>query len=256
MKGILFGSFGTTCDEARARQIDGVARALEAVFAPAPVVQCFTSDMVRGILHRRGVSALDVSEGLQRLAHQGVREVVVQPGHLLPGNEYDKLCRRAQEHVALFDNMCWGAPLLASEADMEQFATMLDQQFPVSSGEAYVLMGHGTSQFVNIAYAALDYRLKAKGRTDMFVGAVESYPSLETVLGLLKQQQFHTVHLAPLMLVAGDHAHNDMAGQASDSWANRLRVAGYDVVCHLIGLGELPAVQALYVSHVKAAWVG
>lgn len=253
MKGILFASFGTTYADARERQIDRVARQIKEEFPHCEVAQAYTSGMVRRILEQRGVLIPDVVQALTSFAQSGVTHVVVQPGHLLPGEECEKLKTLAESCRSLFQTMTIGEPLLDSTRSLFQMAEVLQKEHPPKNGQAIVWMGHGTAQFANMVYPTLDYRLKEIGRKDMYVGTVEAYPGLETVLGLLRGKGYQEILLAPLMQVAGDHALNDMAGEEEDSWASRFRAEGYEVECSLVGLGELPAIQAMYLDRIRRA---
>ncbi len=253
MKGILFASFGTTHESARKKQIDAVAKYIESAFPDRIVAQAYTSEMVRRSLASRGQYVPNTAEALQQLAREGVNEVIVQPGHLLPGEEYAKLCRLAEECRGLFSQLSIGQPLINDTADMQNISTILSEQYPTSPHSTVVLMGHGTSWFANAAYAALEYHFVSIGRRDIHVGTVEAYPALEEVVQRLQETGRNHVLLAPLMLVAGDHAINDMAGENPDSWASQLKRAGYDVECRLVGLGELPAIQQMYADHVRQA---
>lgn len=251
MKGILFVSFGTTYQTAKEKQIDAVADYIQKQFPACRIAQAYTSNMVRAGLAKQGVEMPDVAGGLQLLVQQGVTQVFVQPSHLLPGLEFDKLCRAAEACRHLFKKMDIGKPLMAYTQDAHDLADILADEYPYKKDTAVVLMGHGTTQPVNTAYAAMDYHFSALGRHDLYVGTVEAYPALDTVIKCMQSRQYSKVVLAPLMLVAGDHAVNDMAGKEPDSWASRLRQAGYEVECRLTGLGELEAVQQMYVEHIR-----
>lgn len=254
MFGILYASFGTSHDDARARQIDAVAAALRDAFPGAVLEQAFTSGMIRRSLDGRGIHVPSVPEALRLLADAGVDEVLVQPGHLLPGEEFDKLSREVASEAGRFASVEIAQPLLASTDDLRRVAGIMVARFPARPGTAVVLMGHGTPAFANVVYAALDYQMKDLGRADIHVATVEAYPALSDAEARVRAMpEVGTVILAPLMLVAGDHATNDMAGDEADSWASTFRAHGYEVVCDLTGLGELPEVQALYVEHARSA---
>lgn len=254
MFGILYASFGTSHDDARARQIDAVAAALREAFPDAVLQQAFTSGMIRRSLDARGIHVPSVPEGLRLLADAGAEGVLVQPGHLLPGEEFDKLEREVAHEAGRFASVEIARPLLASTEDLRRVADIMAVRFPARPGAAVVLMGHGTPSFANVVYAALDYQMKDLGRDDIHVATVEAYPALaEAEARVRAMPGVRAVILAPLMLVAGDHATNDMAGDEADSWASTFKAHGYDVVCDLTGLGELPEVQALYVEHARAA---
>lgn len=252
MQGILFASFGTTHDNARQRDIEPSAQAVFEAFPDAMHAQAFTSSIVRRRLAARGVEIPDTPTALERMADAGVTEVVIQPGHLLPGKEYDKLLREAATQRERFDSMRVGEPLLAVPDDLTEFVRIVCDTFPSQQGRAVVLMGHGSPSFSDAIYAALDYRFKEHGRADIFVGTVDGYPTLETVMRML-DNRFEGALLAPLMLVAGDHATNDMAGAMEDSWASAFKNAGYQVDCHFEGLGCLPHIHRLFVEHARAA---
>lgn len=251
MKGLLFASFGTSYDDARANNIDAVAAFLASKMPEYEIAQAYTSNMVRGILSKRGIDVPDVRTALQQFADKGITEVFIQPGHLLLGEEFDKVCDQAYEVADLFDEVIIGDPVMSSTQDVADLAEILAQQFPPQEKTAVVFMGHGTPQFANVVYAALNYHLEVIDRDDMFVGTVEAFPELDTVMKLVKKGSYDKVVLAPLMLVAGDHAINDMAGDEDDSWANEFKAAGYEVECEVIGLGAMPAIQQMYFDHVQ-----
>lgn len=254
MLGILYASFGTTHDDARARQIDAVAAALSAAFPGAPVQQAFTSGMIRRSLDARGIHVPDVAEGLRLLADHGVDLVLAQPGHLMPGEEFEKLRGEVGRAANRFEAVEIADPLLTTTDDLFRVATIMAARFPRREGAAVVLMGHGSPACANAVYAALDYRLKDMGREDMHVATVEAYPALSDAVARVRAMHgVRDVTLAPLMLVAGDHATNDMAGDEADSWASTFKDAGFKVACDLTGMGELSTVRDLYVAHARAA---
>ncbi len=252
MKGIVFASFGTSSKTARENHIDPIAKRFESAYPSARVVQAYTSGMIRHILEKQGLHIPNVAAALDALAEAGISEVAIQPGHLLPGTEYDKLCLAAESRRNLFKSLAIGRPLLSGSADLTHLAEILSARFPQEVNTATVLMGHGTPHFANIAYAALNYHFGALGRQDIIVGALESYPAIQDLLPLLAQQPCKNLVLAPLMQVAGDHAQNDMAGPEKDSWASRLQQAGYTVECKLWGLGGYAEVQDMYLAHLQA----
>ena len=166
--------------------------------------------------------------------------MVVQPTHLLYGYEYDKLKAETEGASSRFSSLILGKPLLANNQDILRFAEELSKAHPAKEGEAVVYMGHGTEHFANAAYPALQTALHLSGRDDIRIGTVEGWPGLEEIL-----QQLNTpckIKLLPLMLVAGDHARNDMAVD----WKETLEQASHTVQCEFTGLGELPWVQEMY----------
>ena len=239
---IVITSFGTSVPEARV-SITAVEEALKSAAPDCVCVRAFTRSIIRRILAGRGENVPSVTQALERLCADGARKVVVQPTHLLYGFEYDKLKAEADAFAARFEQVTVGRPLLANTEDIQRFAVGLSQTYPERDGEAVVLMGHGTEHFANAVYPALQTALHLKGRDDLYIGTVEGWPSFDDVLNQLKERR---VLLAPLMLVAGDHAREDMAGDSPDSWKSRLEQAGVSVTCSFTGLGMLPWVQEMY----------
>ncbi len=248
---ILVVSFGTSYLDTLERTIAATEAAIAAAFPTWTVRRAFTSGMImRKLRTRDGIEIDSVPQALERLLAEGFTRVVVQPTHMMHGEEYEKLCAQ----VAPYRNrLCLsvGMPLLHSLEDYRQLTQALLDWLPTPEPQqALVLMGHGTEHFANSAYAQLDYMLSEGGRA-VYVATVEGYPTLEQVLGRLQEQITH-VTLAPLMLVAGDHARNDMAGD-EDSWKAELEAEGYQVTCLLQGLGECAAVREIFVAHCQVA---
>lgn len=248
--GILVVSFGTTFDDTREKNIGAVCHDIQEEFAPMPVYQAFTSGMVRASLARRGITIPPVDEALKQMHKDGITRVAILPTHLLYGEEFDKLCAQAQGCRTLFEEIKIAKPLLAGDKDFIAVLTTLAQALPTQTGEALVLMGHGTAHFCNTVYGALDCRAKALGLDHLFVGTVEAWPDLDAVIAALKKGGFTGALVTPLMLVAGDHATNDMASHEKDSWKTRLIQNGFACRTVVRGLGEYPAVRKLYCSHL------
>lgn len=254
MKGILLVSFGSTHERARKEEIDAVAERMQAAFPDALLVQAYTSGMIRRALAKRGVEVPSVSDALDEMLAQGVTDLLVQPTHIMPGDEHGRMLDAVKEKQGLFARVCVGDPLLATDADVAALVAIVGDRFSRAADTAVVLMGHGSENFANVVYAALDYRFKAVGRDDVYVGTVEAYPSIDDVMERMAPHGYARVVLAPLMLVAGDHAVNDMAGDEEDSWSSVLGAAGYETQCFVEGLGALAGVQDLYVAHARSAW--
>ena len=240
-KALVITSFGTSVPEARAG-ITAVEEALADAVPGCPWVRAFTSPTIRRILAGRGEAVPSLPEALADLRNKGARRVVVQPTHLLYGVEYDKVKAETEALAGAFDVLVLGRPLLSDTGDIKRFAARLSQAYPPAEGSAAVFMGHGTDHFANAVYPALQTGLRLEGREDLLVGTVEGWPSLEDILRQLAPGGPRRVTLVPLMLVAGDHARSDMAGD----WKPRLEAAGHTVRCTLTGLGELPWVQEMY----------
>lgn len=238
---IVITSFGTSVPEART----GIASVEKVLAAAAPDYACvraFTSPTIRRILEDRGERVPSLTGALEALLAQGVRRVIVQPTHLLYGYEYDKLKAEAEAMADHFGDLTVGRPLLADNRDIQRFALRLSQDHPAAEGAAVVFMGHGTGHFANAVYPALQTALDLLGREDLYIGTVEGWPAFGDILRQLEADGPRRVELLPLMLVAGDHARNDMAGD----WKPRLEQAGHTVTCSFVGLGELGWVQEMY----------
>ena len=239
--GLVLVSFGTSVPEAR-RAVTAVEDILRRTAPDWEAVRAFTSPTIRRILAKRGEEVPSLPEALEQLRSRGVRRAAVQPTHLLYGFEYDKLRSEAEALSAGFDVLSVGRPLLADTADLLRFAAGLAGMYPREEGGAVVLMGHGTEHFANAVYPALQTALRLVGREDVLVGTVEGWPELDEVIEQLKTTPHRQVKLVPLMLVAGDHARNDM----SVAWKGALERAGHRVRCGFTGLGELAWVQDMY----------
>lgn len=250
-KAILVVSFGTTHAGTERKNIGAVERHIAAAFPTIPVARAYTSGIVRGILAKRGEEVPDVPSALRALARSGAREVAIQPTHLIPGEEYEKVCEAARAAAPEFERVRVGAPLLATTEDIRETARCLTRENPLGPDECLVLMGHGTVHFCNTVYAAMDYLCGDDGHPHVVVGTVEAYPDLDAVLRRVEAGGYRRAVLTPLMLVAGDHAVNDMAGPSPDSWKNRLGAAGLEVRVALKGLGEYEAVRSMYVRHLR-----
>jgi len=252
-KAILVTSFGTSHTDTLEKTIAAIEKDIAAAYRDWEVRRAFTSGMVLKVLAERDGIAIDnVAEAMNRLVSEGFREVLVQPTHVIPGDEYEKMKADAEMFSGRFDMLTICRPLLTRPEDYKKLIRAIMEQFPdLKESEALVLMGHGTEHPINAAYAALDYGFKEMGFRNVFVGTVEGYPDVETVLRLVGSFQAEKVILLPLMVVAGDHAVNDMAGDEEDSWKNIFKRAGYEVACVLKGLGEFQSVRDIYLEHVR-----
>ncbi len=252
-QGILVVSFGTTHEDTRKATIDRIEEHLAASFPDSKVYRAWTSRMIIRRLRERDHVVIDtVPEALKRMAADGITSVKIQPTHILNGVENDRMKADALVQKDLFEKMEFAAPLLTTQEDIFRAADIIAGAFPeVSEETALVLMGHGTEHYVNTIYAALDYALKDRGYPHVYVGTVEAYPSLETVEAKLQAKSYRKVILTPFMIVAGDHAKNDMAGEDEDSWKSRLEKDGYEVSCVLKGLGEYSEIREMLAEHCR-----
>ena len=204
---------------------------------------------------RDGEKIDDINESLKRAVDNGVKNLVVQPTHLMNGLEYEELKGDIAQYSDAFDKIAIGQPLLSSDDDFSRVENaIVDWTKDYDDGEtAIVFMGHGTSADSNGVYQKMQDLLTKDGHTNYFVGTVEATPSLDDVMAAVKKGNYKRVVLEPLMVVAGDHANNDMAGDDEDSWKSQFEAAGYQVECLLRGLGENETIRQIYVEHAQAA---
>ena len=253
-KALLVVSFGTSYPDTCDKNIVACERELAASCPDRDMFRAFTSGMiVRKLKQRDGIEIDTPLQALQKLAEQGYQDVAIQSLHIINGDEYEKIVREVQSLRPLFLRLTLGAPLLSSHNDYVQLMQALRQQMPpLAADETVVFMGHGASHHAFAAYACLDHMMTAKGFPAR-VGAVESYPEVDILIDSLRWQGVKGVHLMPLMLVAGDHAINDMASDEEDSWKTLFNAAGITATPWLNGLGENPAVRAMFVAHLQQA---
>lgn len=254
-KAILAVSFGTSHEDTRHKTIDAIEKAIADANPGIPVYRAWTSKMIISkLLKTTGEKIYTVSEAMNAMCHDGITDVYVQPTHIINGIENHLMKEDAMEYQDKFHSISFGHPLLTSTEDALETAKIIASEFACpGNDEAVILMGHGSAHDSNFVYAALDYILKAQGHNNIYVGTVEAYPSLPDVLKLLNKNPVKKITLTPFMIVAGDHAVNDMAGDSADSWVNICRAAGYETSCILKGLGEYPDIQNIFIKHLKRA---
>ena len=253
---LLVVSFGTSFNDSRRLTIGGVESALEAAFPDFSVRRGFTSQIIIDhVKDRDGVVIDNVKEALDRAVDNGVKTLVVQPTHLMSGLEYTDLENELAQYSDAFEKIVVGSPLLTSDEDFQEVAkAIVDATAEYDDGKtAIVFMGHGTEADSNAVYAKMQTVLSDMGAANYFIGTVEATPSLDDVVKMVQAGDYERVVLEPLMVVAGDHANNDMAGDDEDSWKSVFTAAGYQVEVILRGLGELEDIQKLYVAHAQAA---
>ena len=256
-KELLVVSFGTSYNDSRRLTIGGIEAAVAEAFSDYDVRRAFTAQIVIDHVERRdGVHIDNLTEALDRAVANGVKTLVVQPTHLMHGFEYDDVMAELAEYADAFENgIVVGDPLLTSDEDFDRVADILiDLLKDYDDGEtALVYMGHGTEHEANAVYAKMQDVFADKGAANYYVGTVEAAPSVDDVLAAIEGKGYKRVVLRDMMVVAGDHANNDMAGDEEDSWKSIFTVAGYDVECVLEGLGQVPAIQQIYVEHAQKA---
>lgn len=252
-KAILAVSFGTSHDDTRRVTIDAIEQEMQAAFPDYPLYRAWTSKMIiRKLKERDQLHINTVKEAMEEMRMDGITDVLIQPTHVINGIENDLMKEDALSYREYFHSISLGDPLLTSEQDSLRVIESVTQEFSdLKKDEALVFMGHGTTHFSNSVYAALDYTFKDRGFPNIFLGTVEAYPSMETLLKMVHAYGPSKVILAPFMIVAGDHAKNDMAGDDPDSWYSQFKAAGYEVEPVIKGLGEYPGIRRLFVEHLS-----
>ena len=251
-KAILVVSFGTSYEQTRKKTIDKIEETIQEACPDRKVYRAWTSGMILKKLNLRdGIHYDNVGEAMQHMIEAGVREVVVQPTHVVNGIEYEKILSEVSKYKDQFDKIVLGQPLLTTIQDRKEAVEVLMKEFGgLTEDEALVLMGHGTPHHANSIYTDLDHMFKEQGYDNVYVGTVEGSPELSDVIELIRKRAFQKIHLAPLMFVAGEHALNDMAGQ-ENSWKTCFEAEGYSVECHLKGMGEYKGIREIVLRHLK-----
>ncbi|MBP3459325.1 MAG: sirohydrochlorin cobaltochelatase [Lachnospiraceae bacterium] len=254
---ILVVSFGTSYNDSRDITIGAIENAIAESFPEYEVRRAFTSQIIIDKLKERdGLEIDNVEEALDRAVADGITTLIVQPTHLMDGYEYTDLADALKDYEGKIDTIVLGEPLLTSDEDYDAVVKAITEKTAsYDDGEtAIVFMGHGTEAESNAVYAKMQDKLAEAGYENYYIGTVEAEPSLDDVVAALQEKgSYKKVVLEPLMVVAGDHANNDMAGDEEDSWKTVLQNEGYEVECLLEGLGQVPAVQDVYVAHTQAA---
>lgn len=253
---LLVVSFGTSFNDNRRFTVGAIENAMEEAFPDYSVRRGFTSQIIIDrVKSRDNVTIDNVGEALDRAVDNGVKKLVIQPTHLMNGLEYNDLVNEAAEYSDAFEKVAVGEPLLTSDDDFKAvMKAITEATAEYDDGEtAICFMGHGTEAESNQVYAKMQEMLKEAGHENYFIGTVEEAPTVEDVLAEVKKGNYKRVVLEPLMIVAGDHANHDMAGDEEGSWKNVFEGAGYEVTCLLRGLGEMEPIQQIFVDHAQAA---
>ena len=253
-KAILAVSFGTSHEDTRKVTIDAIEDSMREAFPDYPVYRAWTSKMIiRKLKNRDNIIVPTVREAMEQMISDGITDVLVQPTHVINGIENDLMKEDALSYRDSFHSISFGDPLLTTEEDSHKVIAAIAEEFSnITKKQALVFMGHGTTHFANSIYAALDYTFKDKGYHNFFLGTVEAYPSMESLKKMVKAYQPEEVVLAPFMIVAGDHAKNDMAGDDPESWYSQFKDEGYEVKAVLKGLGEYKGIRRLFIDHIRA----
>ena len=278
---ILVVSFGTSFNDSRVADIKGIEDALAKAYPDWSVRRAFTAQIIINHVQARDDEAIDnMDQALQRAVDNGVKNLVVQPTHLMHGAEYDEMVEAIDQYKDKFESVAIAEPMLG---EVGEDATVINDDkkavaealvdaavkeagfdsidAAAEDGTAFVFMGHGTSHTANVTYDQMQTQMEDLGYKNVFIGTVEGKPedtACEAVIDKVKEAGYKKVVLRPLMVVAGDHANNDMAGDDEDSWKSQFEASGaFDSIdCQIEGLGRIPAVEDLYVAHTKAAMDG
>ena len=278
---LLVVSFGTSFNGSRAADIGGIEKALQTAYPDWSVRRAFTAQIIINHVQARDDEKIDnMDQALQRAVDNGVKNLVVQPTHLMHGAEYDELTEAVESYKDKFESVSIAEPLLGEVGDSDdavnddkkavaeaitaeavKTAGYDDLDAAEADGTAFVFMGHGTSHTAKISYSQMQSQMNDLGYKNVFIGTVEGEPedtACEAVIEKIKEAGYKKVVLRPLMVVAGDHANNDMAGDDEDSWKSQFEASGaFDKIdTQIAGLGEISAIQDLYVAHTKAAMDG
>jgi len=248
---ILVASFGTSYKESMDKTIGAIEESIRASFNGYKVYRAFTSQVIKRKIEQEGLCVYNVTEALEAMIEEGVNNsLVVQPTYIINGIEYGKMVSDVMKYRDRFGDIKFGEPLLSSPYDYKELASVIVSEYQAGGDEAIVLMGHGSVHYANSAYPAFEYVLKDMGYRNIFVGTVEGYPGIKEVKSRVKECNIKKVCLVPMMIVAGDHVNNDMAG-GEGSWRQQFEEDGYKVTCCLKGLGEIEGVQGMFIRHIN-----
>ena len=273
---LLVVSFGTSYNDSRVNDIKSIEDALQEAYPDWSVRRAFTAQIIINHIQARDGEKIDnMTQALERAVANGVKNLVVQPTHLMHGAEYDEMCAAIDDYRDNFDAVSIAEPLLGEvgsdatviNADKEAVAKAITAAAVEASGfdsleaakeagAAFVLLGHGTAHIARVSYSQMSTQMQQLGYENVFIGTVEGEPeetACESVIEEVRAAGYTTVILRPLMVVAGDHANNDMAGSDDDSWKHMFEDAGFTVDCQIAGLGGIADIQALYIAHTQAA---
>ena len=275
---LLVVSFGTSFNDSRTEDIGGIEKALQKAYPDWSVRRAFTAQIIINHVQARDGEKIDnMDQALQRAVDNGVKNLIVQPTHLMHGAEYDELSEAVASYSDKFESVSIAEPLLGEvgsaddsvNSDKEAVAKAVTAEAVKTAGyesldaakedgTAFVFMGHGTSHTAKISYSQMQNQMNALGYDNVFIGTVEGEPedtACEAVIEKIQEAGYKKVILRPLMVVAGDHANNDMAGDDDDSWKSQFEASGVfdSIETQIAGLGQIPVIQDLYVSHTHAA---
>jgi sirohydrochlorin cobaltochelatase len=254
-KALLVVSFGTSYPETRSKTIDVIEEMLKEKFPDRTFYRAWTSGMIRKkIKERDNMVILSVEEALDQMEKDGITDLLVQPTHLITGEEYDKIMNHICLNQNRFQSISLGDPLIKSYRDVYHLVRILESKYSeLTDKDMLVFMGHGSARMEFDAYEELKRQFLKNGHGNYVIGTVEFTPGIEPVLEKVMERKPERVFLAPLLLVAGDHATNDMAGDEPDSWKSVFTEKGFQVSCVVKGLGEYKDMRSILVRHAMEA---
>lgn len=249
---VLVVSYGCSYAEAREKTLNRIEEDIQAAYPEAFICRAWTSRMLRRrLLERDGIWISGVEEAMEELLAQGIREVVVQPVHVLDGLENRTMAEEILSFADRFSQIVIGAPLLGSDEDKKRVVRVTAEEIQIEDGEALVLAGHGTKTSADEVYQELNQMFQEEGYENIFLGTMEGRLDFEYVLRCIRRRRPKRIVLAPLLITAGKHAVRDLCGEQESSWESRFEAAGFPVECVLKGLGEYEEIRRIFVEHVE-----
>ncbi len=253
-RAILLVSFGTSYNETRKLTLNVIETQVRETYPEWAVYHAWASHKIhKKMLERDGAAVPGPKETMEQVLADGITEMAVQPTLMMEGFEYGWLLEDIESMRESFDKICVGLPVLSPLADGERVIEIVAGELSLGEDEALVMMGHGSKSSGNDIYRQLNESLAEDGCCNIHIGTVEGTPTFEDVLAETDKAHPRRVVLAPLLMVAGDHAQNELGGDEKDSWKSRFEAAGYNTDCVLKGLGEYPGVREIIMEHLQAA---
>lgn len=252
---LLVISFGTSYEETRKKTIEAIEKDLMAAFPQRIFYRAWTSGrIIKKLKETKGLCYDNVQEAMERMRKDGITDVLIQPTHMLPGLEFETTRNTIASYQGQFENIRMGEPLLTGKEDVKALAKALEEIFlEVTDAEVLAFMGHGSAHAPFPVYEQLDEQFQKDGCANFCVGTVEFEPGFAAVQRRIQKRKPDKVYLTPLLVVAGDHALNDMAGDDDDSWKSQLEREGVKVACIVRGMGEYPMIRKMYVKNAQNA---
>lgn len=263
-KAILMVSFGTTHMDTRKKTIEVLEEEVRKRFGTEyRIYRAWTSGIIRKrVLLNEGLEIRSVLEELEYIIHDGIKELIIVPSHIINGIENDMMIESILSYKDRFERIAFTTPLLTSDEDYENIVNVFDKEIlgdleSISGidlreeSNALILMGHGSSHYSNAAYPAMDYRFKQMGFKNIYIASVEAYPEIDVVIEMIRDKGYRKIALLPFMIVAGEHAKNDMASDEEDSYKSLLLQEGYEVYPVLKGLGEYTGIRKLILEKIS-----